>query len=204
MVLWGYGDSNREIELFEAGAKGVIPGKDSRTGETWWNGTKTGYNMRKFLSSHINFYDDTVVDTTPWFFIRLAEVYLNYAECQIELGNNAEALKYINLIRNRALLPDATGKDIRTEYEYERTVELMFEGQRFFDLRRWKKMEETYSKEHWPTGLKIYKLQNGTKIYYHNPEAVQQRNFDASKNYWWPIPRYELNKSTLLDAAPYE
>lgn len=48
--------------------------------------------MRKFLSSHINFYDDTVVDTTPWFFIRLAEVYLNYAECQIELGNNAEAL----------------------------------------------------------------------------------------------------------------
>lgn len=42
-------------------------------------------------------------------------------------------------------------------------------------------MEETYSKEHWPTGLKIYKLQNGTKIYYHNPEAVQQRNFDASK-----------------------
>ena len=140
-MLWGYGDSNREIELFEAGAKGVIPGKDSRTGETWWNGTKTGYNMRKFLSSHINFYDDTVVDTTPWFFIRLAEVYLNYAECQIELGNNAEALKYINLIRNRALLPDATGKDIRTEYEYERTVELMFEGQRFFDLRRWKKME---------------------------------------------------------------
>lgn len=106
---------------------------------------------------------------------------MNYAECQIELGNNAEALKYINLIRNRALLPDATGKDIRTEYEYERTVELMFEGQRFFDLRRWKKMEETYSKEHWPTGLKIYKLQNGTKIYYHNPEAVQQRNFDASK-----------------------
>lgn len=35
-------------------------------------------------------------------------------------------------------------------------------------------------------------------------KAVQQRNFDASKNYWWPIPRYELNKSTLLDAAPYE
>ena len=34
----------------------------------------------------------------------------------------------------------------------------MFEGQRFFDLRRWKKMEETYSKEHWPTGLKIYKI----------------------------------------------
>lgn len=201
---WGYGDSNREVELFEAGATGIIPGKDSRTGETWWNGTKTGYNMRKFLSPHIDFYDDTAVDNTPWFFIRLAEVYLNYAECQMELGNTPEALKYINLVRNRALLPDATGKDIRAEYEYERTVELMFEGQRFFDLRRWKKMETVYSASHWPTGMKIYKLQDGRKIYYHNLEPVQQRAFDPSKNYWWPIPRYELNKSDVLDAAPYK
>lgn len=203
-ALWGYETSNRAVEIFEAGAANVIPGKDSRTGETWWNGTKTGYNMRKFLNSHHDFLDESVVDQTPWFFFRLAEVYLNYAECQIELGNNAEALIYINKVRNRALLPDATGKDIRAEYEYERAVELMFEGQRFFDLRRWKKMENTYSQSHWPTGIKIYKLADGKKIYYHNTEPVQQRAFDASKNYWWPIPRYELNKSKSLDAAPYK
>ena len=65
-------------------------------------------------------------------------------------------------------------------------------------------MEETYSEKNWPTGMKIYKLADGTKIYYHNPEVVQQRAFDASKNYWWPIPRYELNKSDALDAEPYE
>ena len=202
--MWGYGDSNREVELFEAGVNGVIPGKDSRTGESWWNGTKTGYNMRKFLTPYKDFDDETTADTTPWFFIRLAEVYLNYAECQIELGNVSEALKYINLIRNRALLPNATGVDLRAEYEYERTIELMFEGQRFFDLRRWEKMENIYSEENWPTGMKIYKLADGSKIYYHNPEAVQQRAFNSSKNYWWPIPRYELNKSEALDAKPYE
>ena len=41
--------------------------------------------MRKFLDPS---YDatGTTMHTTPWFFIRLSEIYLNYAECQIELG----------------------------------------------------------------------------------------------------------------------
>ena len=148
--------------------------------------------MRKFLTPHKDFEDDTTADTTPWFFIRLSEVYLNYAECQMELGNTAEALKYINLVRNRALLPDAKSVDLRAEYEYERTVELMFAGQRFFDLRRWKKMEDVYRAEHWPTGMQIYKLAGGKTITYHNPEAVHQISVDASKHYLWPISRSVL------------
>jgi len=201
--MWGYGDSHREIELFEPAEEGVVAGKDSRVGESWWNGTKTGYNMRKFLNPNFDTYDETNVDTTPWFFLRLSEVYLNYAECQIELNNNQEALKYINLIRTRALLPPAKGINIRQEYEYERTAELVFEGQRFFDLRRWMKLENIYNKQP-VTGVKVYKYKDGTKIYYHNPEVIQQRAFNAPKNYWWPIPRYELRRAPQLDAKPYE
>ncbi len=200
---WGFGDSKREIELFEPAEENVIPGKDSRVGETWWNGTKTGYNMKKFLNPDFNTYDETIVDTTPWFFIRLSEIYLNYAECQIELGNSVEALKYINFIRNRALLPSAKGENIRAEYEYERMAELIFEGQRFFDLRRWLKLESIYNQQP-VTGIKIYKYKDGTKIYHHNPETIQQRAFNAPKNYWWPIPRYELRRAPQIDAAPYE
>lgn len=203
-MMWGYGDSYRPIELFESGAEyGVIPGKDSRTGESWWNGTKTGYNMKKFLNPHFDFWG-TDYDDTPWFFIRLAEVYLNYAECMIELGRDAEALKYINLVRNRALLPDATGQDIRAEYEYERQIELLFEGQRFFDLRRWKRMEATYAPENWPTALKIYKMEDGRLLYHHRTEPVQKRKFVSPQNYWLPVPRSELRKNPNLDAAPYE
>lgn len=202
--MWGYGEDHRAVELFEAGEDGVTAGKDSRTGTYWWNGTKSGYNMKKFLNSHFDFYGE-LWDTTPWFFLRLAEVYLNYAECMIELGQDAEALKYINIVRQRALLPPATGKDIEAEYRYERTVELMFEGQRFFDLRRWKELENYYNvSENWPTGMKIYKMKDGTKLYYHNPEPLQERAMDPSKNYWLPVPRYELNRCPDLDAAPYE
>lgn len=201
--MWGYGDSHREIELFEPAEEGVVAGKDSRVGESWWNGTKTGYNMRKFLDPDYDTYNETIQDVTPWFFLRLSEVYLNYAECEIELGKTGEALKYINQIRMRALLPQAKGDDIRKEYEYERMAELIFEGQRFFDLRRWKKLENIYNNQP-VTGMKIYKYKDGTKIYYHNPEVIQQRIFHAPKNYWWPIPRYELRRAPQLDAAPYE
>lgn len=205
-AMWGYGDDNHAIGVYEPGDEGVLPGEQSPsyTDGEYWNATQTGYFMRKFLDPNYDQNDETNADTTPWIFFRLAEFYLNYAECQIELGNNTEALKYINYIRNRANLPDATGSDLRAEYEYERKIELMFEGQRFFDLRRWKRMESTYSKENWPTGLKIYKLKDGTMLYQHNETALQQRKFNSPEMYWMPVPRYELNKCPKLDGKPYE
>lgn len=201
---WGYGDSRREVEDFQPAEEGVIPGKDSRMGDTYWNGSLTGYNMKKFLDPSINTHDESVANTTPWFFIRLSEIYLNYAECEIQLGNNDEALKYINYVRTRALQPAAEGKDIWSEYKYERKIELLFEGQRFFDLRRWKEMPQVYASSNWPTGIITYKFKDGSKIYTHNTEALQERSFKEPSSYWFPVPRYELNKCPNLDAAPYE
>lgn len=205
-ALWGYGDDNHALQIYEPGEEGVLPGEQSTsyTDGEFWNATQTGYIMRKFMDPNYDQYSETIMDTTPWIFFRLGEIYLNYAECMIELGNNGEALKYINLIRNRVNLPDATGSNIRKEYEYERKIELMFEGQRFFDLRRWQRMEETYAKENWPTGLKIYKLKDGTMLYTHNEGALQQRKFIAPQMYWMPVPRYELDKCPNLDGKPYE
>ena len=50
-------------------------------------------------------------------------------------------------------------RDIRAEYEYERQIELVFEGQRWFDLRRWKKMYEEYSKPIYGVTIDVYKRQ---------------------------------------------
>lgn len=202
---WGYGDDNRVIGVYEPGEEGVKGGNSSalNTDDEYWNATKTGYYMKKFLNPEYNTDQEDEVDTTPWIFFRLAEIYLNYAECQMELGNKDEALKYINLVRQRVGLPADTGKDLRAEYEYERRVELMFEGQRFFDLRRWKKMDEAYSNANLPTAMKIYKMKDGTLLYSHDLTVLQQRNFRDAM-YWMPVPRYELNKCPNLDGAPYE
>lgn len=204
-VLWGYGDANHAIGIYEPGEPGAEVGEQSpsNTSGEYWNATKTGYYLRKFLNPDYDNDSEEIMDVTPWIFFRLSEIYLNYAECQIELGNNAEALTYINLVRTRVGLPEATGKDIRAEYEYERRVELMFEGQRFFDLRRWQRMPEAFSGDNLPTGLKIYKMLDGKLLYTHDETVLQDRNF-RQEMYWMPVPRYELNKCPNLDAQPYE
>lgn len=220
--MWGYGTDHRELELF-LGSEEYGPGVNSSENwdSEWWNVTETGYYMRKFLDPSYDM-NGTTMHTTPWFFLRLSEIYLNYAECQIELGNNGEALTYINKIRNRALLPDATGADIWAEYEYERQMELLFEGQRFFDIRRWKKLEEVYSQ---PLHvMNIYHIgydEQGNRIKHYECAThgwvwddgagewvwdykLQPRRYAGEKHYWLPIPRWELNKCPFLDAAPYE
>ena len=75
----------------------------------------------------------------PWTRMRYAEVLLNYAEACIELGQDAEARTYINMIRERAGMPPVTesGAALKARYRNERRVELAFEEQRFFDVRRW-------------------------------------------------------------------
>lgn len=199
--MWGYGDNNREVEFFVAGESGVEQGKDSREGPSWWNATQTGYGLKKFLDPDFDSYG-TDANTTPWIYMRLSEVYLNYAECLIELGDNSTALTYINLVRERALMPAATGNDIRAEYEYERQIELLFEGQRWFDIRRWEKAEDIYKEP--LLGIDIKKFSDGSKTYTVKPEPIETRSFNAPKNYWMPVPRSELRKAPNLDAAPYE
>jgi hypothetical protein len=68
---------------------------------------------------------------------RYGEILLNYAEAAFYLGQQGEALEKINMIRERAGMPELssiTEEDIR----HERTVELVFEDHRYWDLRRWR------------------------------------------------------------------
>ena len=213
---WGYtGTTRREIEFWvsedsingwqNATTGALIQGRDSEGpgAPGWWNAPYTSYLQRKFLGDST--YDNTNSAARwagPGIIFRMAEFYLNYAECQIELGNNAEALKYINMVRERALMPPATGADIRAEYEYERQIELVFEGQRWFDIRRWMTAESVINNEPiW--GLRIRRFKDGSKSYTVKPEVIQERRFVAPENYWVPIPRSELNRTRHIDALPY-
>lgn len=74
--------------------------------------------------------------------MRYAEVLLNYAEAQLELGNEPEARIYINLIRERAGLPALTVPVTIDEYRHERKIELAYEGNRYWDLKRWRIFDE--------------------------------------------------------------
>lgn len=199
-ATWGYGESKREVQMYVSGEEGVTGGLDSNEGPNWWNGTQTGYNMRKFLDKNFDTYG-TESNNTPWFFFRLSEFYLNYAECLIELGKTGEALKYINDIRARVNLPATTADNLKEKYKHERMVELVFEGHRWFDLRRWKEAETVLNEDIY--GIKILKFKDGSKKYELKTDPCQVRTFIAPQNYWLPIPREELRKAPQLDPTPY-
>jgi hypothetical protein len=72
---------------------------------------------------------------------RLAENYMSLAECYNELGDAANARKYLNIIRNRAGLPAVTETDqakLRELIVRERALEFFEENQRYYDVKHWK------------------------------------------------------------------
>jgi len=76
--------------------------------------------------------------------MRYADVLLMVAECQNELENRAICAEYIQIIRDRALLPDReaefaayTKEEMRNQLSHERALEFALEGHRFDDIRRW-------------------------------------------------------------------
>lgn len=145
----------RVIQSYAGGLDGV--GNDA---------TRTGYYLYKFIKP-----DLPVSATTPytyaWHFLRLAEIYLNYAEAQYNLGNEAEARIYINKIRARdgVNMPSITenGTELFDRIVHERQVELALEGHRYYDVRRWKIAAVTEVKP--LQGLTATRNANGTFTY---------------------------------------
>jgi hypothetical protein len=74
--------------------------------------------------------------SNPDVVLRLADVYLMLAEAYVRNGDNANALKYINLVRDRAKLPALAAVTL-ADVKNERRLEMALEGERYFDLVRW-------------------------------------------------------------------
>jgi hypothetical protein len=131
----------------------------------------TGYEPIKFVSSVAH--SGASKGTMDWPLIRAAEVYLNYAEALAELGGDRldqTALDMsVNKIRQRAKMPDlnmtaanqdidpflescypnvpdGTNKGVILEIRRERTIELVNEGFRQWDMLRWKEGEQMVNK----------------------------------------------------------
>ena len=71
-----------------------------------------------------------------WPIYRYSEVLLMLAEALAQQGEEGEAAEYLNMVRNRASLPDYSGGDLLEAIYHERRVELAFENKRWFDLVR--------------------------------------------------------------------
>ncbi|WP_066218963.1 RagB/SusD family nutrient uptake outer membrane protein [Formosa haliotis] len=186
----------RQVEYYLSEDTSVYPhGLDSPEGlGNVLHSSKTGYNIRKFQ-------DESLVQLTdisaqrPYILYRLAEIYLNYAEAQYQLGNESESRMFLNKVAERALLPaiTASGPELLEAIKRERRVELAFEGHNFFDERRW--MNEAHL-GYDIKGLTWTKAKDGSLSF--KEYTVMTRPWDT-KQYYLPIPASEVEKAPALE-----
>jgi hypothetical protein len=174
----------------------------------------TGYaakKMHSFKNAHTT--NSTSAEYFPFPVYRLADLYLMYAEAVNEAegpnGPSSEKMfGYIDAVRDRAGLsgvreswskyssnpdkPDSR-EGLREIIQRERTIELAFEGKRFWDLRRWKKITELNEQ---PMG---WNIQGENEEDFYNVVNVYPRNVSFStKDYFFPIREDNLNVNEHL------
>lgn len=139
----------------------------------------------------------------PWPVIRLAELYLLYAEAlNEESGPGEEVFHYLDLVRARAGLPGveeawsnfsrnpskySTKEGLRAIIQQERTIEFAFEGQRFWDVRRWKTAVDELN-----APITGWDLDQSTADGYYRKRVIFNQTF-TTRDYFWP-----LNENTIL------
>lgn len=194
----------RKIEVFAEGL-------DSQN--SFANATRTGYYLRKWLSSKTGLLNPETIQTDFNYYVMLrkAEVYLNYAEAANEAygpngiapGATLSAADVIKNVRREAGLTNtssvayvnevaALGKnEFRKLIQNEIRLTFAFENTRFFNMRRWVlPLNEPV------TGVKVTKI-NSTTFQYQKNE-VEKRRFNDIKYYYMPLPYDEISKSPSL------
>ncbi len=196
---WVNPDNTTQIIYIKPGST-VAPASNTNEYSTAGQGTATGYYWRKYFDPNAvaGFNSGTNIHL-----IRYAEVLLDYAEAKQSLGQMTVAVwdKTIKLIRQRAGFTDAGALEfpgtanMTNIIRNERRCELAMEGLRIDDIRRWKIAETVLNG--WLHGAKYGELSvdNGYL-------RVQQRTFNATRHYLWPVPPSEraLNANLTQNA----
>jgi starch-binding outer membrane protein, SusD/RagB family len=109
--------------------------KDASVGFITLNGSARSNKVYPYIKKYVKTHALHNNTGTNWPVYRYAEVLLFLAEALNEQGKSAEAATYLNQVRKRAGLGEASG-DLREAIYKERRVELAFENKRWFDLVR--------------------------------------------------------------------
>ena len=176
-------------------------------------GITTGYYIKKYvhyqnvMGSGTSDYSMT---SYPWPIMRLADLYLLYAEALNEANASPTPVvyDYVNRIRERAGLGTVqdswaqfstnptkytTKEGMRKIIHRERSIELAFEGQRFWDIRRWKEAPEEYQR-----AIEGYDIEQSVDVYFYRKKLIINQSF-GQKDYFWPIKdSYILNNRNLV------
>ena len=200
------------------GGTGTHFGLDTRNSPIEdWNGSYTGYYVRKFIDPNPAIVDQNTWQQVPWPIIRYTEAVLNYVEASLELGQEDEARNWLNQIRFRVGQPAITesGDALMEKYINERRIEMAYEEQRFHDVRRWMIAEETLGRQANIINITAtFKPGKSLSVYRYDPEIYnyvykvqpidpgKEKRLWLDKIYFTPIHRDEMNRNAALIQNP--
>jgi starch-binding outer membrane protein, SusD/RagB family len=177
----------RPVELWEGG----------RDGRGVPQASRTGYYLKKYVHEDLNLLIGATA-AKSWHLIRLADVYLMYAEALNEASPGHPDIKlYVDMVRQRngvnmPPIPDGLSQEeMRQRIRNERRVELAFEDHRLWDLRRWMQAVEYLNKP--VRGMRITLTDHG--MFDYSPFVFENRVF-RPEMYFYPIPLSEMNIMT--------
>lgn len=172
----------------------------------------TGYLLKKY--SHMDSKGDgygSQLIKYPWPIIRMAELYLNYAEALNEVnGPSQEVYDALNKVRERVSLPkveevwaDAslaktvdkhkTKEGLRDIIFQERSIELAFEGHRYIDVRRHKLGDKYFTKT-----IKGWNVDEEAIDKFYQIKELDNRIFITPRDYFQPIKLEEITRNPNL------
>lgn len=173
-----------------------IDGDMVPAGESEFN--YTGHSFRKYVPQDYSVYSTNRNSGTNYIIMRLADVYLMYAEILNRAGQDAAASEYMNRVRRRAHgfspgTPEPsvdytglTGNRLRDTIREERFRELFAEGHRWFDIVRWGIVEEEVLK-------------------YNDFRVTQGEIIFHPWDYYYPVPLSEVDANTaMVPSTGYE
>ncbi|GHT36994.1 membrane protein [Bacteroidia bacterium] len=158
---------------------------EANIGQITYNtdGSNSGYVFRKFVRNTEGL--GRSEGNYNWPVMRLADVYLMYAEAINEVNNgpDAKAIDLLNKIRHRGNLPALKADKTANKEAFfeainqERIIELAAEGHRGFDLRRWRMIEKVWCPPYDPNGVwrRDTKGANRDRYFQNQSELTYQR-----------------------------
>jgi hypothetical protein len=177
----------------------------ARNGEITNYGDPLGYYAKKLVAfeSGSNAAGQYAMHSYLFPLIRLADLYLLYSEALNEVSDspNAEVYKWIDQVRavtglkgvveswKESIYPNRPfdKNEMRKIIQQERMIELSFEGQRFWDVRRWKRINEF-----WTTPSLNWNNRGRTAEDYYTIVRIREPRKVSVKDYLWPISLDDL------------
>ncbi len=192
---------------------------EAKLGQVAGNGTTTNFSVTGYWPKKLVHFNNTyggnnvwTGEAYPWPILRLAELYLYYAEALNEVhGPTTEVYDYIDQVRERAGLggvlaswqtystapsKPTTKEGLREIIQQERMIEIAFEGKRFWDIRRWKTAAQHLNRP--VTGWQITQS-NATN--YYNLRMIYPLTF-TRRDYLWPISESNMVENPNLVQNP--